>query len=117
MRRHLQTKKHLQFMEALELPVVPVRIVRRSARIQVNSAERIARDVKRENDRVAKRGLPAHIVALMLTHSQEKTCTICYEDVTISTAFVTRCGHLLCKGCEKKLYNKHMNCPTCRSEF
>ena len=68
--------------------------------------------------RADKRGLPKHIVEIVLSHTEEKSCVICYDDLSMQNAFITKCGHMMCKGCEKKLYDKkNKNCPTCRAEF
>jgi hypothetical protein len=68
--------------------------------------------------RADKRGLPKHIVEIVLSHTDEKSCVICYDDLSMQNAFITKCGHMMCKGCEKKMYDKkNKNCPTCRTEF
>ena len=73
---------------------------------------------KEEEERVTKRGLPRHIVQIVLEHYHEKNCMICLDDVTLENVFMTKCGHLMCKGCERKMYTKkNVSCPTCRVEF
>jgi hypothetical protein len=71
-----------------------------------------------EDKRVEKRGLPRHIVNIVMKHTDEKTCTICLDELTLQNVFMTRCGHMMCKGCEHKMYKqKNTCCPTCRSDF
>ena len=73
---------------------------------------------KEEEERVVKRGLPRHIVQLVMEHSHDKSCMICLDDVTMENVFMTKCGHIMCKGCERKMYDKkNVSCPTCRREF
>lgn len=73
---------------------------------------------KEEEERVTKRGLPRHIVQIVLDHSHDKNCMICFDEVTMNTIFITKCGHMMCKGCERKMYEKkNISCPTCRVEF
>ncbi len=76
------------------------------------------RKKKADTERVEKRGLPRHIVDIVMKHTDEKTCTICFEDLTPQNVFMTRCGHMMCKGCEYKMFEqKNARCPTCRSNF
>ena len=73
--------------------------------------------IKAEAERVSKRSLPKHIVELLLKQEQQ-SCMICYEDLEIENAFVTHCGHCLCKSCEHILfYQNNHDCPMCRAHY
>lgn len=90
----------------------------RDEREQRRMFELYEREKKADTERVEKRGLPRHIVDIVMKHTDEKTCTICFEDLTSQNVFMARCGHMMCKGCEYKMFEqKNERCPTCRSDF
>jgi Zinc finger, C3HC4 type (RING finger) len=95
-----------------------VRLQQRQQHQEEKEQVRLFSKYKEEEERVVKRGLPRHIVQLVMEHSHDKSCMICLDDVTIENVFMTKCGHIMCKGCERKMYdNKNVSCPTCRREF
>ena len=91
-------------------------------RIELKRQERITRkrqeEARLEQERVTKRGIPKHIVAIVINESKETSCSICLDELTIENAFMTKCGHMMCKSCERKLFEQKNNiCPTCRHDF
>ena len=79
--------------------------------------KREKREEKEEREEREKRSMPRHIVALVFD-KLEKSCIICYEDLTLENVFMTRCGHAMCTSCENKLYGEQRKeCPTCRTEY
>ena len=111
--RHQKTQKHREYENRSR------RAQNQSRRVQAEDVRaRVSRAQEKEDRRVEQRSLPKHLIEIVLNHTDEKTCMICYDDLDTSNAFLTRCGHLLCKGCEKIMYKKKNNaCPCCRSEF
>lgn len=96
--------------------------IRIELRIELKRQERIKRkrqeEEKVEQERVIKRGIPKHIVAIVINESKEASCHICFDELTIENAFMTKCGHMMCKSCERKLFEQQNNqCPTCRHDF
>ncbi len=99
-----------------------LRLEQERIRIELKKQERITRrrqeEERLEQERVAKRGIPKHIVAIVLDHSKEASCSICFDELTIENTFMTKCGHMMCKSCERKLFEQQNNlCPTCRHDF
>ena len=75
------------------------------------------RQKREEREEREKRSMPRHIVALVFD-KLEKSCIICYEELTLENVFMTRCGHAMCTSCENKLYGEQRKeCPTCRTEY
>jgi hypothetical protein len=116
--RHQKTQKHREFENrSRRAQNQSPRAQNQSPRVH-QSSDRVSRAQEKEDRRVEQRSLPKHLIEMVLTHSDEKTCMICYDDLDTSNAFLTRCGHLLCKGCEKTMFKKKDTlCPCCRSEF
>jgi hypothetical protein len=103
-------------VQPVPVRVQPVRLVR--VKEQIKMLHMYETKKKEEEDRVKKRGIPLHIVKIVLEHSHEKNCMICLDDVTMENVFMTKCGHIMCKGCERKMYDKkNSSCPTCRCDF
>jgi hypothetical protein len=83
----------------------------------VERKEREEREKREEQEEREKRSMPRHIVALVFD-KLEKSCIICYEDLTLENVFMTKCGHAMCTSCENKLYSEQRKeCPTCRTEY
>lgn len=40
-------------------------------------------------------------------------CCICIDNIN-KDIILTRCGHVMCKGCTKRVIDKHLKCPYCR---
>jgi len=133
-KKHVLTIKHITFEQRVQeqvrqssirvqeqvrqssIRVQPVRLVR--IKEQIKMLHMYETKKKEEEDRVKKRGIPLHIVKIVLEHSHEKNCMICLDDVTMENVFMTKCGHIMCKGCERKMYDKKKSsCPTCRCDF
>ena len=113
------------------------RIEEENLRRQEEALRYYQRKKKEEDDRVARRSLPSHIVDIVFSQKvkeinkedkenkdenkedkDEIDCGICFEALSRETVFFTKCGHMMCKACEKKLYEKKTTqCPECRSEF
>lgn len=45
----------------------------------------------------------------------EFQCTVCLNP--IDDAYVTRCGHVFCKGCIAESIGRHHRCPFCNQEL
>ena len=66
---------------------------------------------------------PQHLVREYMEMARElgreKTCPVCLDDVDAAAAFITGCGHLLCKPCIDRLRASSpaaaARCPTCRA--
>jgi hypothetical protein len=51
------------------------------------------------------------------TEVEEKTCVICYEELTAGQRLAaTNCGHVFCVGCISMSLIHSDACPTCRTE-
>lgn len=131
---HRKTAKHLRWIEEHFAERIQKRLAEENLRI---SAENIRRQEealryyqqkkKEEDDRVSRRSLPSHIVDIVFTTKlkdikgdeiEHIECGICYEPISRETVFFTKCGHMMCRCCEKKLYDKKTSqCPECRREF
>jgi hypothetical protein len=72
---------------------------------------------EREEREREKRSMPRHIVSLVFD-KLEKSCVICFEELTLQNIFMTRCGHAMCTSCELTLYGEQRKeCPTCRTAY
>lgn len=130
MSSHRKTAKHLRWIEEHFVERMQKRLEEENRRI---TEENIRRQEERlryyeqkkreEDERVARRSLPSHIVDIVFTTKlkeaeNEIECGICYEPISRETVFFTKCGHMMCRSCEKKLHEKKTNqCPECRREF
>lgn len=115
---HRRTKRHVAFV----LDFVSRECKRYREQEMKDRELREQKRKREEEERVARRGLPTHITDIVFTSRlstcPEIECGICYESISRETVFITKCGHIMCRVCEKKLYdNKTTQCPECRSDF
>lgn len=47
----------------------------------------------------------------------EKTCPVCYEQLSEDFCRILTCGHIFCKGCVIEVEKNSKICPICRSAF
>ena len=116
--QHLITIKHLtfEFKEKQHMRKIKQEL-NKFEQEQIKALTQFERQKKKEDTRVEKRGLPKHIVNIILEHTQH-TCLICLDDLNQSNVFMTKCGHVMYKGCERKMVeNNQTNCPSCRAVF
>jgi hypothetical protein len=114
---HRRTAKHVRYaVEHFQRDYQErIRVLEETNRLQ--HEKELEQKKKEEEERVSKRGLPTHIADIVF-RAISADCVICYESLTRNTVFLTKCGHVMCKGCEKKLYDsKKSQCPECRKEF
>ena len=64
---------------------------------------------------VNARNYPIHIRHILM--KEKPSCSVCLEDLSLETMFVTKCGHFLCFECEFKIGKTTTKCPICRNEF
>ena len=113
--QHLITIKHLtfEFNEKQHMRKIKQEL-KKFEQEQIKALTQFELQNKKEDARVEKRGLPKHIVNIILEHTQH-TCLICLDDLNV---FMTKCGHMMCKGCEHKMMEKNQtNCPSFRAVF
>lgn len=46
-----------------------------------------------------------------------KTCSVCYEELKITTIHTTKCGHDFCKNCIHRWMARKTSCPICRRDI
>lgn len=118
-----EVQRYKELVEENKLEQVEIergRIFYRQQTELLKHFEDIKKQIKKQEEvRVEKRGLPKHIAAMAYEHpSFEKSCMICMENMNLTNLFMSKCGHVMCKGCEHKMFQQQINkCPTCRSEF
>ena len=132
--KHIRTQKHISRVASAHVLVQrgleEIRLeARRQEEQKIEHNRRMEQQIKllkhfeeikkQEEVRVEKRGLPKHIAAMAYEHpSFEKSCMICMENMNLTNLFMSKCGHVMCKGCEHNMFQQQINkCPTCRSEF
>lgn len=49
------------------------------------------------------------------TLEKEFLCNICFNE--IDDCYITRCGHIYCRGCIYEAINRHHRCPFCNVDL
>jgi len=65
--------------------------------------------------------IPAHFIAefmeMSLQLKREHNCPCCFDVVTKETINISKCGHIMCKGCKEIVMRTNPVCPTCRQDL
>ena len=77
--------------------------------------------IPRNNGRLERPAeLPTHLtnefMEMAIQLNKEYTCPCCFDLVNKETAFITFCGHIMCKECHSKLLAPK-KCPHCRKSL